>query len=207
MISYAPGTARPALLVGQTILAAEDEAVICQEMEDILRGAGAEMVTTHRIEDAWEAVQSKPLSAAVLDVHLGLEPIDPLCESLSTRGIPFVFSTGDVEAVSARWGSVPVVSKPFRRADLLDALTSALIGTKALEQPPEGLSRIHEHIFQAECRILRQRRLLEGLRASGADTPAAEELLRLMVEAAELMRKAAKDLSTAWMPKPKGRSD
>ena len=135
------------------------------------------------------------MSAAVLDIHLGPDPIDPLCDDLKIRGVPFVFSTGDPEAVSHRWGPVPVVTKPFARSDLIGSLINALVGTSALQQPFESLAPIHEHIFQAQCRGLCQRLVVQRLKTSGVDTAAAEELLRLIQDAAELFRESAKTFS------------
>jgi len=206
MADPASWIAPPAFLQGQTILSADDEPLICVDVEDILREAGAEVITTHDIDHASRALHTKPLSAAVLDIHLGPDPIDLLCEDLKIRGIPFVFSTGDPEAVSRRWGRVPVLTKPFGPSDLIGALISALVGTSTSQQPFENLARIHEHLFQAESRVIRQRLVVRRLKTSGADTAAAEELLRLMEDAAALFRESAKTFPATWMPSPKTRS-
>jgi DNA-binding response OmpR family regulator len=207
MVALTSGIAPPAILQGQTILSADDEPLICLDVEDILREAGAEVITTHDLDHASRAIHTKPLSAAVLDIHLGPDPIDPLCDDLKIRGVPFVFSTGDPEAVPHRWGPVPVLTRPFARSDLIGALITALVGTSALQQPFESLAPIHEHLFQAQCRALRQRLLVQQLKTSGVDTAAAEELLRLIQDAAELFRESAKTFSATWMPSPKTPSD
>ena len=157
MADPASWIAPAAFLQGQTIVSADDEPLICVDVEDILREAGAEVITTHDIDHASRALHTKPLSAAVLDIHLGPHPIDLLCDDLKIRGIPFVFSTGDPEAVSRRWGRVPVLTKPFGPSDLIGALISALVGTSTSQQPFESLARIHEQLFQAESRVIRQR--------------------------------------------------
>jgi len=203
MVAITSGIAPSAILQGQTILSADDEPLICLDVEDILREAGAEVISTHDIDHASRAIHTKPLSAAVLDIHLGPDPIDPLCDDLKIRGVPFVFSTGDPEAVSHGWGPVPVLTKPFARSDLIGALINALVGTSAFQQPFESLAPLHEHLFQFQCRALRQRLLVKQLKSSGVDTTAAEELLRLIQDAADLLRESAKTFSAPWMPSPK----
>src|SRR4051812_38806149 len=100
MATPAPRIAPPAVLQGHTILSADDEPLICLDVEDILREAGAEVITAHDIDHASRVLHTKPLSAAVLDIHLGPESIDSLCDDLKIRGVPFVYSTGDPAAVS-----------------------------------------------------------------------------------------------------------
>ena len=60
--------------------------------------------------------------AAVLDVNLAGERIDPVAQALSRRKVPFVFVTGYGEGVlSEEFAERPRLCKPFRIADLLGA--------------------------------------------------------------------------------------
>jgi hypothetical protein len=88
----------------------------------------------------------------------------PLCERLSHRGIPFVFSTGDPEALPPERTLTPVVSKPFAGSDLTKALIDAFVGVPALEADL-SLAVLHESIFQGHCRIIRQGLVVKRLKA------------------------------------------
>lgn len=64
---------------------------------------------------------------AVLDVNLAGELSMPVAERLHAEGIPFVFATG-YGADFARpdlFSAVPVVSKPYRAADVVTKLAEA----------------------------------------------------------------------------------
>ena len=92
-----------ASLHGQTILIVEDEPFIALDMEATLTAAGAEVISTQHLGEAFEAAQNADISAAVLDVNLGGEgDCAPLCEVLARRQVPFIFHT-------ATWTAAPLI--------------------------------------------------------------------------------------------------
>ena len=62
--------------------------------------------------------------AAVLDVNLSGETSFEVADEMVERGLPFVFATGYGETIALpdRFGTVPVVSKPYDSAALRMAL-------------------------------------------------------------------------------------
>jgi CheY-like chemotaxis protein len=82
-------------LAGQTILVVEDEAFISLDIETMLKEAGANVVTARDQRVGLLAADGANLTAAVLDVRLGPDSVDPICERLARRCVPFLFLTGD----------------------------------------------------------------------------------------------------------------
>lgn len=113
---------------GTRVLVVEDEYLVAALIEDILVSAGC-VVTgpIPRLSEALAAANHDTYDAALLDINLGGELIDPVAEALSARNVPFVFVTADRSPVSSdKFAERPLVRKPFSRADLLAAL-SALV--------------------------------------------------------------------------------
>src|SRR6516225_2290712 len=112
-------------LEGARILVVEDEFLVAMLLEDVLEAAGCVVAgPIPRIADALAAVDRETYDAAVLDVNLAGERIDPVADALSRRNIPFMFVTGySAAAVPGGFAERPRLRKPFRMADLLDTLT------------------------------------------------------------------------------------
>jgi hypothetical protein len=71
------------------------------------------------------------IDAVILDINLDGEMSYAVADELTSRGIPFVFSTGyGGEELPYGYEGVPLLKKPFRRSGLGDVLA----GLRA--QPP-----------------------------------------------------------------------
>jgi CheY-like chemotaxis protein len=174
-------------LAGQTIFVAEDEALISFDIEATLTDAGASVVMATDQRTGLAAANDPSLTAAVLDVRLGRESVDPICESLDRRWVPFLFLTGDSGACVQKWAPAPVLSKPFDGGALIDGLVGILVtGRDALDLNDKV--RIDLIIFRAQIRLAKQERLLEDLTRRGRDTRSVEGLLRIMRESVELLQ-------------------
>jgi DNA-binding response OmpR family regulator len=80
------------------VLIAEDDALIAIDLEMVLAEAGAEVVgPCLTVEDALIAAAERELSAAMLDIQLRNETIEPVARLLARRNTPFVFYTGQLE--------------------------------------------------------------------------------------------------------------
>ena len=114
-------------LKGRRILVVEDEFLIAMEVEDILRGLGAEVVGPFgRLEPALGAVQKEILDGAVLDVRLDGETSEQVAAELVSRGIPVLLTTGyESEQLPMDLRHLPRLCKPFDGRDLLDMLEQA----------------------------------------------------------------------------------
>jgi CheY-like chemotaxis protein len=112
-------------LEGIKVLVVEDEFLVAVLIEDILQAAGCVVSgPIPRVSEALAAVDRDTYDAAVLDVNLGSDRVDPVADALSRRDIPFMFVTGyNASALPGGHGQRPRLCKPFKIADLLDTLT------------------------------------------------------------------------------------
>jgi CheY-like chemotaxis protein len=113
---------------GKRVLVVEDEMIVAMLIEDILAEAGAEVVgPATRNARALELLAEGPVDAAILDVNLGAETTLPVARELRARAIPFAFATGyGAAGVPDEFAGQPFLPKPFREADLREALARAL---------------------------------------------------------------------------------
>jgi CheY-like chemotaxis protein len=117
-----------AALEGLRVLVVEDEFLVATLIEDMLTSAGCVVSgPIPRLAEALDAVHGGTFDAAVLDVNLAGDRIDPVADVLSRRNVPFVFvtgyTTGGLPAVHAER---PRLCKPFKMADLLDMVASVV---------------------------------------------------------------------------------
>lgn len=113
-------------LNGKRILLVEDEALIALMVEDMLIALGAVVVgPAATVERGLALALSEALDAAVLDVNVRAERIDPVAELLRRRGVPVVFATGYGEGPAGA-DAAPILDKPYTREKLAHALTRAM---------------------------------------------------------------------------------
>jgi DNA-binding response OmpR family regulator len=125
-----------AKLTGKRVLVVEDEPVVSMLVEDELRGAGAEVLgpasTVDRALRLVEAVAADGgISAAVLDINLDGQRVEPVADRLAALGVPFLFATGYGEGCdTGGHGAAPILHKPFAPEKLIaavEALASASV--------------------------------------------------------------------------------
>jgi CheY-like chemotaxis protein len=120
-------------LAGKRLLVVEDEFLIALDIESILEGAGAEVKTANRVDQALSLIESGgPFDAAVLDLKLERETSVAIAERLQAQSVPFVFLTGAAADASivAHFANAPVVGKPFDSDTLFSALKKAMDGRR-----------------------------------------------------------------------------
>src|SRR5215467_4307978 len=117
-----------AALEGVRVLVVEDEYLVAVLIEKILESAGCiVMGPVARVPEALDAVNDDDYDAAVLDVNLAGERINPVADALSERDVPFMFVTGyGANALPSEYAERPRVCKPFRMADLLCTLSNVV---------------------------------------------------------------------------------
>jgi DNA-binding response OmpR family regulator len=117
-----------AALEGVRVLVVEDEFLVASLIEDILESAGCVVSgPMPRVADALSAMDRENYDAAILDVNLAGDRIDPVAEALSRRNVPFMFVTGyGAGGLPVDFAERPRVCKPFRVADLLGVLSNLL---------------------------------------------------------------------------------
>ncbi|HEY7457835.1 MAG TPA: response regulator [Xanthobacteraceae bacterium] len=118
----------PGGLTGLRVLIVEDEFAVLLLVEDMLMELGCVLAgTASRISEAIKLARAGEFDAAVLDVNINGEPVDPIAEVLVARKIPMVFSTGyGLGGINVRWREYPVLQKPYRVEELAAALGRAL---------------------------------------------------------------------------------
>ena len=136
------GGARMALLVeggvqaragrkldGKRVLVVEDEAIIALLIEDMLVDLGCAVIgPAVRVDEAIRIIADDPaIDVAILDVNVAGESVYPVAKVLAERDLPFLFATGYGDAaVGTDFKGRTVVTKPYRRNDLLSAIVEVL---------------------------------------------------------------------------------
>ena len=125
-------------LDGVRVLVVEDEYLVAVLIQEILETAGCVVSgPIPRLPEALDAVDHDDYDAAVLDVNLAGERIDPVADALCERNVPFVFVTGyGASALPGEYCERPRVRKPFRMADLLCTLSSVV--KPQMQKPARG---------------------------------------------------------------------
>lgn len=113
---------------GLRVLVVEDEALIAMLIEDMLGDLDCVVArTVSTIEQALNCIPSLAFDVAILDVNLNGAESYPVAIALARKPVPFVFSTGYGESgIPETLRNVPVLAKPFERADLERSLAVAL---------------------------------------------------------------------------------
>ncbi|HEX3417216.1 MAG TPA: response regulator [Stellaceae bacterium] len=115
-------------LAGLRVLVVEDEFLVATLIEDMPTSAGCVVSgPIPRLAEALDAAHRGTFDAAVLDVNLAGDRIDPVADVLSGRNVPFVFVTGyTTGALPAVHAERPRLCKPFKMADLLDKIAGVV---------------------------------------------------------------------------------
>ena len=117
-----------AALEGLRVLVVEDEAMIAMLIEDMLTDFGCAMLgPAADMTRALAMIEEARFDLAILDVNLGGERTMSIAGVLRSKGIPFVFATGyGVSGINDEFKDQPVLTKPFKDADLRAALRSSI---------------------------------------------------------------------------------
>jgi len=118
------------------VLVVEDEPLVAIMLEDALQDFGYQVVgPVENLKAAIQLVGSERLDAAVLDINIDGAISDAGADKLMTRGIPFLFVSGYARDLGLRYGTVPLLRKPFTTNDLHRAV-AALVSRVPHPSPP-----------------------------------------------------------------------
>ncbi|MDE2182846.1 MAG: response regulator [Alphaproteobacteria bacterium] len=123
------GNSAAARLSGVSILVVEDEALIAMEIAATLEDEGATVLgPASTVFRGLKYAKAEPLSAAVLDLRLNAESVAPVARILASRGIPFLFYSGQIpsDPILAEWPDVPAIEKPALPGAIIEALERLL---------------------------------------------------------------------------------
>lgn len=118
------------MFYGAKILIVEDEPLIALSLEDYLKDNGALEVQIATTYAAAQALISLPWADfAIVDIILVDGSGYDLADSLTNQNVPFIFSTGCLEAeIPERHRHRRVCSKPVNYCDLASAIKEELGG-------------------------------------------------------------------------------
>jgi CheY-like chemotaxis protein len=110
------------------VLLIEDEMFVAGMLRRMLVDLGYSVVgTATAVDEAINMIDSARIDAAVLDINLDGQMSYAVADELTSRGIPFVFSTGyGVDGLPEGYKATQILKKPFRRSGLADALANLL---------------------------------------------------------------------------------
>jgi CheY-like chemotaxis protein len=112
-------------LVGKRILVVEDEAMVAVMVEDRLNDLGAIVVgPAGSISAGLVLASQENLDAALLDINVRSDRIDPVADRLRERNVPIVFATG--YGASHLEDGVIVIEKPYTQEKLAEALQAVV---------------------------------------------------------------------------------
>jgi PAS domain S-box-containing protein len=99
------------------VLLVEDEALVAMMIQESLAEFGYQVVgPVSTASEAAAQAKDGQFEAAVLDINLGDGAVYPIADTLTARGVPFVFVTGyDADSVDLRFRSTPILQKPIER--------------------------------------------------------------------------------------------
>ena len=98
-------------------------------LEEMLGDFGYDVVgPAPNVQAALKLVGAEKIDAAILDVNLGGETIEPVADALAAVGVPFVFTTGytSASALPKNFKDRPTLNKPYQPEALHDAVARLL---------------------------------------------------------------------------------
>ncbi|MBS0248272.1 MAG: response regulator [Proteobacteria bacterium] len=116
-------------LAGKRGLVLDDEFLIALDLEELLQGAGAEIVSVSSIDKAVRALrEGGPWHFAILDRHLDGTTSTSVASACAGRNIPFVFLTGSrgPDRPGEPELAVPVIEKPYQPEALIETIRKLL---------------------------------------------------------------------------------
>jgi light-regulated signal transduction histidine kinase (bacteriophytochrome)/CheY-like chemotaxis protein len=110
------------------VLLVEDNIIIAMDAEAMLVEAGfSDVYVANSTGAALQRIEAGGVSCAILDINLGSETSIIVAERLGELGIPFIFASGygEGQPLPRHLERVPVITKPYAEAKVLDALERA----------------------------------------------------------------------------------
>ena len=101
------------------ILVIEDEPLIAQMIEEMVREAGYRVSgVAHTMAMARQEFAKRNFDAVLFDLHIGGRYRPEIADFLLDTGVPFAFVTGYDYLIESRHQTVPVLEKPFMPVQL-----------------------------------------------------------------------------------------
>jgi len=110
------------------ILLVEDSPVVAPFTADLLQDLGCLVVgPAPNMAAARDLVETEEFDAAIMDIHIRGERVFPLCETLDSKGVPFLLTSGYADwQMPDKWENRPRLHKPYTIDDVERALAKLL---------------------------------------------------------------------------------
>ena len=130
-------TVNPDSLHGMPILIAEDDAIICMMLEDVVEQLGGVVVgTAVSCADAIRILDGELVRLIILDVHLQGGTSEAVVDAAVARGVPILVSSGsDAQGLPPKFRGLPLLSKPWTVREATQAVGLCLGGTASVGCP------------------------------------------------------------------------
>ena len=111
-------------LKGCRVLIIEDEYLLADDLERVLRDDGAEVIgPVGRRSEAMRLIDCDGFDIAIIDLNLRDESAYPLAEELERQGIPFIFATGYASAmIPERYSHILRWEKPYELDGIVEGI-------------------------------------------------------------------------------------
>jgi DNA-binding response OmpR family regulator len=112
-------------LRGICVLVVEDDPIIALDLVQTLSDAGAVVLgPAHTVAVALDLLDQTRPNLAVLDWRLEIETASPVAFRLKALSVPFLFHTSSRSYPEAAHPGVPVIDKPTRPEQFINALNA-----------------------------------------------------------------------------------
>jgi CheY-like chemotaxis protein len=114
---------------GASLFLVEDEALIRLMIVEMLEDLGHRVVAeAGSIQEAEPLARTASFDLAVFDINIHGFLISPIAEIVKSRGLPFIFVSGDgPEGRPSQFDDKPVLRKPFLITEFASMINSALL--------------------------------------------------------------------------------
>jgi FixJ family two-component response regulator len=137
---------------GPIVYVVDDDVSICRALSLLLESHGFMVLTFTRASDFLACSHPKFPSCLVLDIRLPDINGLALQETMAARqlAIPIIFITGHgdipMSVKSMKAGAIDFLPKPFTKKKLLNAITAAIIKSKAQNKEQTEISKIKRRV-------------------------------------------------------------
>ena len=111
------------------ILVVEDDFFIAADLQALLRQLGyTEILIARSLSEGQDLLSSTAPDLAILDVNLGSGTSAAVAEELTTRGIPFMLTTGYGEgsSLSETFAEAAIINKPYEASTVIAAVSQLM---------------------------------------------------------------------------------
>lgn len=115
------------------VLIVEDSYLTARRLARMVEDSGAQVIgPAPSVQAAMQLLDAHGCDAAVLDINLGNETVEPIAERLRALQLPFLFVTGYTAPpfMNEKFKDQPLLSKPVESSTFIGALRGLLRGSK-----------------------------------------------------------------------------